>query len=96
MVGVGTFIGLAADDMERYIGGGVVVLAGVFMVRWALRTSERVEATYHGALQAAYDRAAAAEAEADRYQRLYETERELRVALEQSGLADRRKRMEER
>lgn len=90
LVPVGAFIAADSADVERWVGGGVIVAAGVFLVRWALKTSERVESTYLKALTAANERADRAEKSRMEYQIMYETERELRMQLEQRGMTDRR------
>lgn len=85
------------DNIERFAVGSIVIAAGMLIVRWVLKTSERVEATWSGAVKAANERAERAEArnitlqsEKDEVQRKYDQERALRISLEESGLRDRR------
>lgn len=92
------------DTVERFIGGSVILVAGILIIRWVLKTSERVEKYWTGALAAATDRAEKAEIRADRSREECDeirkerdnalsalaTERALRVSLEESGLTDRR------
>ena len=85
------------DNVERLAVGSIVILAGTLIVRWVLKTSERVEATWSGAVKAANDRAIACEATSDQLRReneelrlKYDKERSFRISLEESGLQDRR------
>lgn len=90
LVPFGAFLATEAMDVERWVGGGIIVAAGIFLVRWSLKTSERVESTYVKALAAANSRAERCEKECVEVRQLYETERTLRMQLEQQGITDRR------
>ena len=103
MVIIGSYILAQAtlDNAERFLGGSIIVIVGAFIIRWVLKTSERVEATWSGALVAANDRAEKAEARCLKYQQevdiaeaKYDVERKLRISLEERGLGDRRKHQE--
>ena len=100
-VGAWTLAQASLDNVERYIGGSIIIVVGAFIIRWVLKTSERVEATWSGALVAANDRAERAEARClslqkrlDEMGTKYATERSLRLSLEERGLTDRRKSQE--
>jgi len=89
------------DNVERFIGGSIIIVVGAFIIRWVLKTSERVEATWSGALEAANMRAEKAEARCMKYQHevdeveaKYDVERKLRISLEERGPGDRRKHEE--
>lgn len=89
------------DNAERFLGGSIIVIVGAFIIRWVLKTSERVEAIWSGALEAANCRAEEAEKrcthlteERDEASRRYDQERKLRISLEEHGIEDRRKREE--
>lgn len=89
------------DNAERFVGGSIIVIVGAFIIRWVLKTSERVESTWSGALIAANERAEKSEARCLKYQEeidaaesKYDQERKLRISLEESGLTDRRKHEE--
>jgi len=98
------------DNAERYIGGSIIIVVGSLIIRWVLKTSERVEAFWSGALIAANERAAKSDERADRaeerclkYQHeidmaeaKYDQERLLRISLEEKGIADRRHGIEDR
>jgi hypothetical protein len=100
----------ALDNVERYVGGSLVIVVGSLIIRWVLKTSERVEALWSGALLAANERATKSEERADRceercikYQHeidmaeaKYDQERLLRISLEEKGIADRRHTTEDR
>lgn len=99
MLALGTWILSQAtfDNVERIAVGSIVIVAGTLIVRWVLKTSERVEATWSGAVKAANDRAAACELTAeglrkenDELRMKYDKERALRISLEESGMQDRR------
>ena len=82
MVAVGSLvaIGAAATPSEYATGviGIGVLTAGMVLVRWTLRTSERVESTFIGAIAAAEARAVAAEEDAERWRLRYHDECEHR------------------
>jgi hypothetical protein len=103
MVIIGSWILAQAtlDNVERFVGGSIIVIVGAFIIRWVLKTSERVEATWSGALEAANIRAEKAELRCVKYQEeidlaeaKYDQERQLRISLEERGLTDRRKHEE--
>jgi hypothetical protein len=85
------------DNVERIAVGSIVIVAGTLIVRWVLKTSERVEATWSGAVKAANERAMACEQTAETLRKeneelrvKYDRERALRISLEESGMQDRR------
>lgn len=86
----GAFVAADSSDVERFVGGGIIVTAGVLLVRWALKTSERVESTYVQALASANSRAERCEKECGDLRRMYDQERTLRIQLEQQGMSNRR------
>lgn len=99
MLALGTWILAQAtfDNVERIAVGSIVIAAGTLIVRWVLKTSERVEATWSGAVKAANERAMACEAVSESLRKeneelrvKYDKERALRISLEESGMQDRR------
>lgn len=99
LLAIGTWILAQAsfDNVERLAVGSIVIVAGTLIVRWVLKTSERVEATWSGAVKAANERAAVCETAAqalrkenDELRIKYDRERALRISLEESGMQDRR------
>jgi len=83
-------VAIDAQDVTAGAVGVALLGAGMALVKWTLKTSERVEATYVGAITAAEERAARSEVAEERWRNLYEQERELRLSLEKAGLTDRR------
>lgn len=87
------------DNAERFLGGSIILIVGGFIIRWVLKASERVEATWSGAIEKAEaaaekaeDRADAADARCAAYQKeidaieaKYDEERKLRISLEERG-----------
>lgn len=87
------------DAVDRYVGGSIIVIAGAFIIRWVLKTSERVEATWTKAVGVAEHRAEVAEERCEKMRKAideltlkYEQERQLRISLEGMGLIDRRRK----
>lgn len=79
-----------AADIERWLGGSVLLLVSVYLVRWALKVSAANEASTRSALDACNKRAEQAEARLDEVYRKYDTERRLRLDLEALGCTDER------
>jgi len=84
-------VAVDAQDVGAGVVGVALLGAGMALVKWTLKTSERVEATYVGAITAAEQRAANEKADAEHWRNLYENERELRLSMERAGLSNRRK-----
>lgn len=66
-------------ELERYIGGGILVVVALAIVRWVTQASERIESLWTGAVNLATERAERAE---DRIEELEHTVDELRRKLD--------------
>ena len=80
---------LTVEGVGQTVIGAGVIAAGVAAVRWVIKASDRVEATFVGAIEAATLRAAQCEADCERLRiqaddlRIrYDAERALRISLE--------------
>lgn len=90
---------VTVDGIEKGVVGAAILGAGALIIRWVLKTSERVEeiwsnavATEREATVAANRRADEAEHRRDEMTVKYDRERQLRMALEERGLINRRRR----
>ena len=105
LASVAWFIAQAStvDTVERWVGGTLVSGAAVAVVYFTLRfsTSQKdswtnlIKNEREDSAQARQDRDDARR-ERDEYRVKYDRERELRMALEERGISDRRKSLEEK
>jgi hypothetical protein len=78
------------DNLERGVVGATILAAGTLIIRWVLRTSERVEEIWSNAVATAERRAEEAEKRCEGMTLRSDHERQLRISLEECGLVDRR------
>jgi len=78
------------DNVERGVVGVTILGVGALVVRWVLKTSERVEQIWSNAVASAEHRADEAERRCGEMTAKYDQERRYRIALEESGMQDRR------
>ena len=78
------------DNLERGVVGATILAAGTLIIRWVLKTSERVEEIWSNAVESAEHRAEEAEKRCEEMVVKYDHERQLRISLEECGLVDRR------